>query len=144
MQLVYAPEGAEAQRWEFDPNKIMNVEAEAIERETGWTFSEFGQQFLKGSTTARHALLWIMLKRKTPGLKYAEVQFAMDEVDVVFTDEELRVVVKALQDKAASTGLDAQESKALDALLPLLPPEVAADPLPFDPEPVSGPSSPEV
>ena len=32
MRLVYAPEGAEAQSWEFDPNKIMNAEAEAIER----------------------------------------------------------------------------------------------------------------
>lgn len=141
MQLVYAPEGAEAQRWDFDPNKIMNVEAEAIERETGWTFAEFGQQFLKGSTTARHALLWIMLKRKTPGLKYAEVQFAMSEVDVVFSDDELVSVVEALRRKAAESGLDDKEQAALETMEAMMP-EVAPA-LPFEPVADSGPSSPE-
>lgn len=145
MKLVYAPEGTEAQSWEFDPNKIMSPEAEAIERETGWTFAEFGQQFLKGSTTARHALLWIMLKRKTPGLRYADVQFAMNEVDVVYSDDELVAVVEALREKAKSVGLDDKEQAALDGLSAMLPEEVAADPLPFEEEAlaVSGLSSPE-
>lgn len=122
MRLVYAPEGAEPQSWVFDPNKIMSPEAEAIERATGWTFAEFGQQFLKGSTTARHALLWIMLRRKTPGIKYDEVQFSMAEVDVVFDDDELRAIARGLAERDAAGTLDAEELKAYEALRSILPP----------------------
>ena len=79
-------------------------------------------QFLKGSVKARHALLWIMLKRKTPPLKYAEVQFSMAEVDVVFGDEELAAIVQALEAKAASEdGLDNEEQMTLEALRKMVP-----------------------
>lgn len=138
MRLIYAPEGAEPQSWDFEPRKIMSPEAELIERHTGWTFDEFGQQFLKGSTLARHALLYVMLKRKTPGLRFDDVQFAMGEVDVVFGDDEMRAFRAALEEKRDSVGLDEKEQAALDALLESLSPEEAA---PFEKQDEEAPAS---
>lgn len=137
MRLIYSPEGAEPQSWDFEPRKIMNPEAELIERYTGWTFEEFGQQFLKGSTLARHALLYVMLKRKTPGLRFEEVQFAMGEVDVVFGDEEMRAFRAALEEKRDSVGLDDKEQAALDELVAVMPEEAA----PFEEQEPEAPAS---
>lgn len=88
MRITYTPPDGPAQEWDFRPGRLMSIEAEAIERQTGWTFEEFGQKFMAGSALARHALLWVLLKRKNPGVKYADINFAMDEVTVDLDDDE--------------------------------------------------------
>jgi len=134
VKIIYTPEGCEPREWDFEPKRLLNVEAELIEDVTGWTFDEFGANFLKGSTKARHAALWVMLKRETPTLKYAQVQFSLGELDVEFTAQERLLFRAALEAKAASEGLDEKEQKALDGLIEL----EAADAAPKEPETLSG------
>lgn len=118
MKLIYRPDGADTPReWEFKPSKLLNAEAEAIEDRTGWTFEEFGDALMRGSTKARHALLWVMLKRENHRLKYDDVQFAMDEVDLGFTVEERGNLIAALEKASAEEGgLDPKAEEVLAAL----------------------------
>ena len=109
MKFVYKPEGADPKVWDFKPNKLMNVESEKIEDLTGWTYQEFGEKFMMGSTKAYHALLYVFLKRETPTLKYDQVQFAMDEIEVEFGDEEKIALVDAMREAEAAGQLDDDE-----------------------------------
>lgn len=98
MRLIYSPEGGEAQEWDFIPGKMMSVEAEALEKATGWTYIEFGEKFMAGSTLARRALLWVMRRRTERGLKFSDVKFALDELDVDFSRDERVKLRQALLD----------------------------------------------
>jgi hypothetical protein len=88
MKFVYAPEGAEPKKWDYNPNRMMSPEAEAIERHTGMTFGEFLQKCGQGSFLAIHGLLYVMLKREYPTLKFDEVQFCLDDVDFEPDDDD--------------------------------------------------------
>lgn len=89
MFLVYEPEGSEeATRWPYNPRKLMSAEREAIERRTGEPFAEFTQSVVKGSSVARRALLWVMLKRDHPTMKYDDVDFAWDELRLEYSKQE--------------------------------------------------------
>lgn len=116
MQFVYQPEGAEAKRWEFEPNKLMSPEAEAIERHTGLTFQEWGQAVTKGSILALHGLLFVLLKRSDPTLKWDAVQFCMDDLDFQLDDEETAQAIGNLESAAAVRELTADEQRTLDVL----------------------------
>lgn len=89
MFLVYQPAGSdEPTRWRYDPRKLMSAEREAIEKHTGMVFAEFTQAVLKGSSTARRSLLWVMLKRDHPTTKYTDVDFAWDELRLEYSRQE--------------------------------------------------------
>lgn len=88
MQFVYKPEGAVPKKWDFDPSKLMSPEAEAIERHTKMTYGEWADAVDRGSILALHGLLFVMLKREQPTLKWDEVQFSISEVGLEFSDEE--------------------------------------------------------
>ena len=104
MKFIYKPEGAEPREWVYRPRKMLNVESEAIEEITGWTYAEFGEKFMAGSMKAYHALLWVFLRRGTPGLKYDAVQFSMDEVDTDYDDDEIRDMVTQLEEHEDELG----------------------------------------
>jgi hypothetical protein len=90
VELVYRPDGQDVQRWIFDARKIRQGEMEAVERRTGWPFAtEFLLNLQKGDSRARKALLWIMLRRQHPTLKYEDVDFANDEVVLEYDRAEL-------------------------------------------------------
>jgi len=115
VKFIYKPEGADAREWDFDPAKLHDVEAIEIEKRTGMTYVEFGQQFMKGSILARKALLFVLLKRTTPTLRWDAVQFTVGEIDVDFDTDEKAQIVEALQKKAIDEGLDPDEQQVLDA-----------------------------
>lgn len=116
MQFTYAPEGADPRSWEFEPKKLMNPEAEAIERHTGMPFAKWADAVTEGSVLALHGLLFVMLKRSNPTLKWDEVQFCLDEVDFRLSDEESREAREALLKKAADGDLDDDERHLLTML----------------------------
>lgn len=107
MLFVYQPEGAARTAWEFEPNKLMSPEAEAIERHTGMTYNEWTQAVTKGSMLALHGLLYVMLKRKEPTLKWDSVQFCLDDVDFELDDTETADAIAKLEAEPALT--EAQE-----------------------------------
>jgi hypothetical protein len=61
--------------YEYDLDKMLNVEAIAIERATGMTYPQFGAQFYTGSVLAITALIWVIRKRQDPKLRFDEVVF---------------------------------------------------------------------
>lgn len=96
MKIVYTPESGDNREWAYKPQKMLSVDAEAIERVTGWTFQEFGEKFMAGSALAQHALLWVLLRRDNRALKFSDVRFAMDEMNVDFDAEERAAMREAL------------------------------------------------
>lgn len=98
MKITYTPEGGERREWTYKPTKMMSLDAEAIERVTGWTYQEFGEKFMSGSALAQHALLWILLRKDNRGLKFSDVRFQMDEIDLDFDAEERAAMREALDD----------------------------------------------
>lgn len=114
MFLVYRPDGGDEQVWVFDPNKLLAVEAEAVEKRTGWDWADFGQHLVKGSVTARRALLWTFLRRAHRTLRYEDVTFAVGEVTLEFDVEELGNARAAVE--AADYDSDAERTAALAAI----------------------------
>jgi hypothetical protein len=117
LKVIYTPEGADPREWDFDPGKMHDVEAIEIEKRTGLTYVEFGERFLKGSILARKALLFVLMKRTIPTLKWDELQFTISEVEVNFDAEEKAQIVGALQKKASDEGLEPEEKQVLDGFL---------------------------
>jgi hypothetical protein len=98
----------------FKPNKLLSVEAEAIEDATDWTFEEFGRKFMSGSMKAKRAALWILLRREFAGLKFRDLSFTPEEVAVDFDDEETAALRQALAD---DPDLDDEERAEILAVL---------------------------
>lgn len=101
MQFVYKAEGIEPRRWEFQPYKLMSPEAELIERRTGMAFSDWARVVTEGSMIALRALLFVLLKRTDPTLKWEQLQFSMSEVDFELDDEEKGNGIVVLEARAA-------------------------------------------
>lgn len=117
MKLVYAPEGAEPREFDFDPSRLMSPEIEVIERQTGMTYGQWIEAMGNGSFTAFHGLLYIMLKRTAPTLKWNDVQFSVSDIDFQMDDEEAAALRKALEDKRQTHGLDDIEEEQLRSLI---------------------------
>lgn len=101
MYLVYSPEGSdEPQRWKYNPRKLMSAERESIERLTGSSWTEFTQKVVQGSSLCRRALLYTFLKRANPPLKFDDVDFAWDELELAYSKGELQEMRGAAADSA--------------------------------------------
>lgn len=93
MYLVYQPEGAEEpQRFQYKPQKLMSAEREALERRSHMDFADFTKGVLNGNAVCRRALLWVMLKRGHPTLKYEDVDFAWDELTLEYSKQEYELM----------------------------------------------------
>ncbi|MEU5769795.1 hypothetical protein ABZ782_28160 [Streptomyces asoensis] len=91
MYLVYTPEGSEEPtRWRYNPRKIMSAERENIERLTGRNWTEFSKEVVQGSSLCRRALLFTFQKREHPTLKFDDVDFAWDELELAYSKGELQ------------------------------------------------------
>ena len=117
MKFVYKPEGADPREWEFDPARLMSPEVEAIERHTGLAFAEWIEAVGKGSFLAYHGLLYVLLKRSVPTLKWDDVQFCMADLDLQLNDEEQAELVTRLLAKRDAGDIAPEESIYLDGLL---------------------------
>jgi hypothetical protein len=101
MFLVYKPEGSdEPKRWRYNPRKIMSVERENIERLTGRNWSEFAKDVVQGSSVCRRALLYTFQKREHPTLKFDDVDFAWDELELAYSKGELSQMREAAAESA--------------------------------------------
>jgi len=101
MFLVYKPEGqAEPSRWKYDPRKIMSVEREWIERRTERNWSEFTKDVLQGNSLCRRALLFVFLKREHPTVKWDDVDFAWDELELEYSKGELIQIRASVSESA--------------------------------------------
>jgi hypothetical protein len=101
MKLIYQPEGEAAQEFVYQPTKLLSPEAEAIEKigRGGWwdSYDEFGIAFMKGNMRAKRAVLFIMLKRQNPGIRFEDISFAPTELLVAWDDEEQQLIREAIK-----------------------------------------------
>jgi hypothetical protein len=113
MYLIYHPEGSEEPtRWKYNPNKLMSAEREAIERRTSMDYLAFAQAVVSGNSLCRRALLFTFLKRENPKLRFEDVDFAWDELELQFSKQELTQMREAAADSMSGAELTA----ALDAI----------------------------
>ena len=64
----------------FDEDKILNVEAMAIEQATDRPWLAIVQGLEKGSLVSFTAIVWILRKREEPWLQFTDVQFKVGEL----------------------------------------------------------------
>lgn len=117
MYLSYQPEGNDQPIvFDYKPNKIMSAEREALERRTGLTYEEIHVQLIKGSSVCRRALLHMYLKRTDPRIKYEDVDFAWDELNLKFHRAELLEMRESVQENYSGEEL-ATNLKSIDDML---------------------------
>jgi hypothetical protein len=100
MKITYRPTDGPERSWLFRPNDLDNREAELIENVGGeaWaTWEEFGRKFMLGSIRAYRAALWLLLRRENPRLRFNDVGFKVDQLDVDLEDEEFQRITEALE-----------------------------------------------
>lgn len=116
MKFVYKPEGAEPREWDFNPARLMNPEVEVIERHTGMAYGEWMEAVSKGSMLALHGLLYVLLKRTTPTLRWTDVQFCLEDLGWELEHDEKVEMVANLQALADAGDLDREGHLQLEAL----------------------------
>lgn len=112
MLLRYTPEGTDGRTWTFAPEKLMSSEAEAIEKATRMTYAEFGVAILKGSASARRALLWVYLKREEPTLKIGSLDVPVGTITLEYEPHEL-IQMRAEAERSEDL-TDAERKAALE------------------------------
>lgn len=86
--LIHIGQGEDRKTYTFIRDRMMNVEAIAIERATGLTLLEVRDGLMSLSMTAVTAILWILRRREEPGLQFEDVNFELGDIEVELPDEE--------------------------------------------------------
>jgi hypothetical protein len=63
----------QGEAFEVDPGKLTFGEAKRIEAVTGQTFSQWGDLLQNGSITALQALVWTLMRRTRPEVRFDDV-----------------------------------------------------------------------
>ncbi|RMI92048.1 hypothetical protein BIU87_20825 [Streptomyces sp. ZS0098] len=105
MRVTYTPEDGDQQVFDYNPNKLMSAEREALERRTGMPFNQFAKGVLSGHSLCRRALLHVLLKRQHPGISFDDVDFCWDELKVEMTKGEITLAVEQLREKGGDEAL---------------------------------------
>lgn len=85
--LIHIGEGDERETYDCDFNKMLNVEFIAIERFTGLTVQGVAQGLEQASSIAVTSIVWVLRRRKEPGLRFEDVQFVFSEVEIEDLDD---------------------------------------------------------
>lgn len=93
MKLTYTPEGSDKpQTWRYEPDKMLSSEAIAIEKVTGWEYEDFGSHLVQRSVLARKALLWVLLKRAEPTLRFDQIDPPVSAIELEYDLDELTAI----------------------------------------------------
>lgn len=115
MLLVYQPEGSEEpQVFPYDPRKLMSVERELVEKLTGFDYATWTQKVMVGHSRARRSLLFVMLKRQHPKLRFDDVDFAWDELTIQHSRQEYDSIIDQVESNIDLT--PAEKAVALEKL----------------------------
>ena len=69
---------------EYPLDKLMVSEAEAIEKVTGAKMQDALQS---GTAQSLKALVWVAMKRQDPTLRFSDVDFALEDVEVITSED---------------------------------------------------------
>jgi hypothetical protein len=113
VKITYAPRDGEQREWVWKPAEMESHEAELIEDAMDLPYMSCVSKFLAGSTRARRALLWVLLRRDHPALQFDQVRFRLDEVASEFDEEELARIRDHMDDDGDGDPLDDAAREAL-------------------------------
>jgi hypothetical protein len=99
VKVTYRPDDGDEQVFDYNPNKLMSAEREALEKRTGMSFQQFAMGVLRGHSLCRRALLHVLLKRQHPGIAFDDVDFCWDELTVEMTKGEITLAVERMREK---------------------------------------------
>jgi hypothetical protein len=111
MILRYRPDDGPPVEFEFLPGELETPESEAVEAVGGdsWgTFEEWGALFFRGSQKARRAALWVFLRRQNPRLKFSDLTFRTEQVDVDYSAIERARIIEVM---LANPDLDEEQRR---------------------------------
>lgn len=136
MIIIYEPEGGERRTWNLKEVRFLASEAEAVERATGMDWQEAKARVVKGSMLALRAVVWVLVKRDQPTLRYGQFDPAEGEVGTDLDASEWAVLREEMlkssdlsEDQRAEllAEIDAELAKAEKA-----PDDTESDELPKD------------
>lgn len=117
MYVIHAPDGGEERRWDYKPDDLPYEEAELLEETLNITFEEFKGKVVMGGARARRALLWVLLRRDTPGIRFTDVQLKRaGELTVEFDADE----ISSMRDAAMKADLTEDERRQFLAALDVM------------------------
>lgn len=118
MYVDYKPEDGDKQSWEFDPDKVRQSDAEMIEKRYGKQWNEFRGGVLQGDSKARRVLLWHLMRRQHPHLRYEDVpDFCMGELLVEQSYPELAEMRERIEKADLGDELRSQMLAGLDVAI---------------------------
>ena len=92
MIIIFHPEGGERRTWNLKELRFMSSEAETVERSTGLEWQQAKARVIKGSMLALRAIVWVLVKREDPTLRYSAFDPAENEIGVDYDAEEWSVI----------------------------------------------------
>lgn len=79
----------DGEKYEFNPRRLMNVEAIAIKQATNLTLQGWNDAISQADPVAITAMVWIVRKREDPTVQFADVEFnLMEFLESLESDEE--------------------------------------------------------
>ena len=117
MHVSYTPSNpadGDRQAWDFDPGRVRASEAEVIEKRSGVRWETFLADVRGGSIKARRVLLWHLLRRAHPGLKFEDTpDFYADELVCTYSYVELA----RMRERVLKANLDAETREEVTTAL---------------------------
>jgi len=92
MKITVDEIGADGTRtrasYDYSPNDLTNTDVMDIERVCDCSFDEYQRLAQAGSMLALTAQVWMARRQSQPNVRFAEVKFALDSVEIDLDDEE--------------------------------------------------------
>ena len=87
IHIYIGPRDGDRTKYVFDYQKLMNVEAIAIEKVCKLTVGDLLVGMATKSLLAVTAVVWVLRKRNEPRLQFSDVEFSVGECELVDPDE---------------------------------------------------------
>jgi hypothetical protein len=78
----------DGQVYDYDPAKMLNTEAIALQRVTGMTVPEWTTNLSTGDAYALTGLVWLLWRRNGREVAFDEVEFDIGQLDLTADDED--------------------------------------------------------
>jgi hypothetical protein len=92
--VTYTPADGEAREWEFDARRVPASQAERVERRYGGSFAKWSAEVQQGSARARRLLLWHLLCRDHPTLRWEDTpDYLFGELEITYSSVELQELI---------------------------------------------------
>lgn len=106
MRVTWRPDSEPEQVWQFDPDDIMESQAEAIQKKYGGAYESFAAGVRDGDARARRILLWHHLRQTHPSLRLEDVpDYRRKQLLVEYDTDELLLI----RDRILTSNLSDEE-----------------------------------